>query len=119
MSGTNSIPRGEVLLYESGDGSVQVNVRLDRESVWLTQEQMSTLFNRERSVITKHIRNVFAKGELEREAYVQNLHILPLTVRLTRSSTTTSMSSSRSATGSSRCKAPASASGPRGCCASI
>ncbi|WP_299018329.1 virulence protein RhuM/Fic/DOC family protein [uncultured Tepidimonas sp.] len=68
MSGTNSIPRGEVLLYESGDGSVQVNVRLDRESVWLTQEQMSALFHRERSVITKHIRNVFAEGELEREA---------------------------------------------------
>jgi hypothetical protein len=68
MSGTNSIPRGEVLLYESGDGSVQVNVRLDRESVWLTQEQMSALFRRERSVITKHIRNVFAEGELEREA---------------------------------------------------
>jgi hypothetical protein len=68
MSGTNSIPRGEILLYESGDGSVQVNVRLDRESIWLTQEQMSTLFDRERSVITKHIRNVFAEGELEREA---------------------------------------------------
>jgi len=75
MSGTNSIPRGEVLLYESGDGSVQVNVRLDRESVWLTQEQMSALFHRERSVITKHIRNVFAEGELDENSNVQNLHI--------------------------------------------
>jgi len=56
----------QVVIYEGGEARVEV--RLDRESVWLTQEQMSTLFNRERSVITKHIRNVFAEGELEREA---------------------------------------------------
>ena len=56
----------QVVIYEGGEARVEV--RLDRESVWLTQEQMSTLFNRERSVITKHIRNVFAEGELDREA---------------------------------------------------
>ena len=56
----------QVVIYEGGEARVEV--RLDRESVWLTQEQMSALFNRERSVITKHIRNVFAEGELEREA---------------------------------------------------
>jgi len=56
----------QVVIYEGGEARVEV--RLDRESVWLTQEQMSTLFNRERSVITKHIRNVFGEGELDREA---------------------------------------------------
>lgn len=63
----------QIVIYEGGD--VRVEVRLDGESVWLTQEQMGQLFGRERSVITKHIRNVFAEGELEEESNVQNLHI--------------------------------------------
>lgn len=66
-------PSNQVVIYEGGD--VRVEVRLDGESVWLTQEQMGQLFGRERSVITKHIRNVFADGELEEESNVQNLHI--------------------------------------------
>jgi hypothetical protein len=56
---------GEILLYEAPDGEVRVDVRLDHETVWLTQDQMSQLFGRERSVITKHVRNVFREGELE------------------------------------------------------
>lgn len=56
----------EIVIYEGGEARVEV--RLDRETVWLTQEQMSQLFGRERSVITKHLRNVFAEGELERES---------------------------------------------------
>ena len=58
-------PGGEVRVYEAADGEVCVDVRLDRETVWLTQEQMSQLFRRERSVITKHVRNVFRERELE------------------------------------------------------
>jgi hypothetical protein len=60
----------EIVIYE-GD-NVRVEVRLDRESVWLTQEQVGLLFGRERSVITKHIRNVFAEGELERASVCAN-----------------------------------------------
>ncbi len=56
---------GEVLLYEAPDGQVRVDVRLEKETVWLTQEQLSQLFGRERSVITKHVRNVFREGELD------------------------------------------------------
>mgnify|MGYP001355599714 CR=1 FL=1 len=59
-------PMTDIVIYETGEARVEV--RLDRETVWLTQEQMSQLFGRERSVITKHIRNVFSDGELEREA---------------------------------------------------
>ncbi len=65
-------PRGEVVVYEAPDGSTRVDVRLDRETVWLTQEQMARLFGRERSVITKHIRNVFREGELERNSVCAN-----------------------------------------------
>jgi hypothetical protein len=58
----------EVLIYETDDHRIAVDVRLDGETVWLTQEQMSRLFGRERSVITKHVRNVFREGELVSES---------------------------------------------------
>lgn len=54
-----------IVIYQSTDGSMATEVRLEGESVWLSQEQVSQLFGRERSVITKHLRNVFAEGELE------------------------------------------------------
>ncbi|MFZ1748204.1 MAG: virulence protein RhuM/Fic/DOC family protein [Nitrospirales bacterium] len=66
MSASKDVaPGGEVLLYEAPDGQVRVDVRLEEETVWLTQEQLSQLFGRERSVITKHVRNVFREGELD------------------------------------------------------
>ena len=55
----------EILLYEAANGEVRVDVRLDHETVWLTQDQMGQLFGRERSVITKHVRNAFKEGELD------------------------------------------------------
>ena len=58
-------PGGAMLVYEAPDGEVRVDVRLERETVWLSQEQMAELFGRERSVVTKHIRNVFKEGELD------------------------------------------------------
>jgi len=66
--GEADIPRGEVLVYEAPDGAARVDVRLERDTVWLRQDQMSQLFGRERSVITKHVRNVFREGELDVEA---------------------------------------------------
>ncbi len=63
----------EITIYQTDNGTVEV--RLEQETVWLRQEQMSQLFGRERSVITKHLRNVFAEGELGEESNVQNLHI--------------------------------------------
>ncbi len=68
MSSSIKAPGGEVLLYERPDGQARVDVRLARETVWLTQEQKSELFGRERSVITKHFRIVFRESELELEA---------------------------------------------------
>ncbi len=66
---------GEVVLYQASDGGPALDVRLERESVWLTQAQMAELFGRERSVLTKHINNVFNEGELNKKSNVQNLHI--------------------------------------------
>jgi death-on-curing family protein len=64
-----------VLFYRSSDGTVHLDVKLAQDTVWLTQQQMASLFQRERSVITKHINNVFKEGELDEESNVQNLHI--------------------------------------------
>ena len=57
-----------VVLYQNTDGATSLEVRLDHETVWLTQKQMAELFQRERSVITKHLRNVFADGELDEKS---------------------------------------------------
>ncbi|MBK6266613.1 virulence RhuM family protein [Marivirga sp. S37H4] len=63
------------ILYTTPEGAVKLNVLLENETIWLSQEQMSQLFDRERSVITKHIGKVFKEGELEEKSNVQNLHI--------------------------------------------
>lgn len=68
-------PHGEVVVYEAPDGAIRVDVRLEHETVWLTQQQMAELFGRERSVVTRHVRNVFREGELGEESNVHFLHI--------------------------------------------
>ena len=68
-------PGGEVVVYETSDGGVQVEVLVGDDTVWLTQAQIAELFGRDRTVITKHLNNVFKEGELTRESNVQNLHI--------------------------------------------
>ena len=72
---TQQRPTGEVVLYRTPDGETVVDVRLEQGTVWLSQAQMGELFQRERSVITKHINNVFRENELDLEGNVQNLHI--------------------------------------------
>jgi hypothetical protein len=65
----------QFLIYTAPSGAVRVDVLIEGESVWLTQEQLAELFGRERSVITKHLRNIFKESELVEESNVQNLHI--------------------------------------------
>ena len=65
----------EILLYQTEDGQTKIDVRLEEETVWLSQAQMGELFQKERSVITKHIKNIFVEGELKEESNVQILHI--------------------------------------------
>lgn len=115
---TGALQAGEAIVYEGVDGEVRVDVRLEQDTVRLTQQQMVEPFGRERSVIGKHVRNVFSEGELGEKSNVQNLHILPLTEKRTRSTTTASTSSSPSAIASNRRAARNSASGPPTRCAS-
>ena len=62
--------RGQILLYQTPDGESRIEVRLEGETVWLNLEQMAELFQRNKSTISKHIKNVFKEGELNREVVV-------------------------------------------------
>ncbi len=64
----------QFLLYKSENGKIKVDVLVQDETVWLTQIQMAELFGRDRTVVTKHINNIFKEGELEEKSNVQNLH---------------------------------------------
>jgi len=54
----------QILIYQSPEGNIKVDVHLEGETVWLTQQQMSELFRKARSTINEHIKNIFAEGEL-------------------------------------------------------
>ena len=65
----------EIVLYQSDDLAERIEVRLDQETVWLSQDQLSSLFQRDQSVISRHIRNVYKEGELEEKSTMQKMHI--------------------------------------------
>ena len=54
-----------IVLYTADDGNTQIEVKLEKDTVWLTQSQTAELFGRDRSVIARHIRNIFKEGELD------------------------------------------------------
>lgn len=69
----NGQNKGEIVIYQP-DEVTRLEVRVEGETVWLTQSQMADLFGRDRTVITKHIRNIFAEQELVEGSNVQILH---------------------------------------------
>ena len=64
-----------MIIYTTEDGLTKIETTFDEDTVWLSKAQMAELFQRDRSVISKHIKNVFEEGELPRESNVQILHI--------------------------------------------
>lgn len=64
-----------VVIFETKDSEISLRVPVENDTVWLTQAQMTELFNVDRTVITRHINNVFKEGELQRESNVQKMHI--------------------------------------------
>ena len=65
----------ELIIYETKDGNVKLDVNLENETVWLSANQMSLIFNRDEKVIRKHINNVFNEGELDRENNTQKMRV--------------------------------------------
>ena len=70
-----SAPRSQIEIYQNKDNKTEIEVQFDNETFWLSQSQIGDLFERDRSVITKHIKKVFAEGELEENSNVQKMHI--------------------------------------------
>jgi hypothetical protein len=66
----------EVIKYIAPDTKLELDFGFEQETVWLNQDQMVTLFQRDQSVISRHIRNVFSEGELERKSNMQKMHII-------------------------------------------
>ena len=60
----------QVILFKTKDNKISVDVRFDEETAWLTLDQMAELFERDKSTISRHIKNVFSDGELERDSVV-------------------------------------------------
>ena len=66
--------KGEIVMYQP-DETIRLEVRVEDDSVWLTQQQITELFHRDRTVINRHINNVFKEGECDKESNVHFLHI--------------------------------------------
>lgn len=61
----------EILIYQNSEGSIKIDVRLEEESVWLTQGQMGQLFGKDKRTISEHIGNIFKEGELDQTVVVR------------------------------------------------
>jgi hypothetical protein len=78
--------KSEIVMYQTDDGKTRIDVRMENETVWLSQAQMAELFQRDRSVITRHINNAISEEEVDEKSNVQFLHITPRTVTRRRKS---------------------------------
>ena len=67
--------KNEIIIYRPNEAAEHIEVRLENETVWLNQEQISILFQRDQSVISRHIRNVFREKELDEKSNMQKVHI--------------------------------------------
>ena len=68
MGKINNAPKGEIAIYQGKDKKVQMEVKLEENTVWLTQKSIASLFQTDRSVITKHLRNIFKSKELDKKS---------------------------------------------------
>ena len=69
-------PVGEVVLYQAPDGGVELRIRLERESLWLSQRQMSLLFDKDTDTIGLHLRNIYRDGELDEAATTEEFSVV-------------------------------------------
>lgn len=63
---------GKIIIYNSYDGNTKIEVKIENDTVWLTQQQMAELFNTSKQVVSYHIKNIYQEGELEPESTVKD-----------------------------------------------
>ena len=73
-----TVGRGEVVIYRTGNEAPTLEVRLDKDTVWLSQRQMAELFDKDSDTICLHIRNVLKEGELEEAATTEDSSVVQL-----------------------------------------
>lgn len=78
MSGSENPSRGEIVIYHAPDGGVELDVRLEKETIWLSQKQMSLLFDKDTDTIGLHLRNIFKEGELEEAATTEESSVVQI-----------------------------------------
>jgi len=67
-----NIKNSEIMIYENLDGEIKLQVKLENETVWLTQDQICNLYGKAKSTISEHIKNIFEEGELEKNSVIRN-----------------------------------------------
>ena len=70
--------KGEILIYSSDDGVTKIDVRLEDETVWLTQQQLADLYHTSKSNVSEHITNIFKEGELDEAATVRKFRTVQI-----------------------------------------
>jgi hypothetical protein len=83
-AGMSEKPSGKIILYPSSNGEPTIEVRLDGDTVWLSQDQMAVLFGKAKSTINEHIKNIFAEGELVAEQVMRKFGISEFSTKPTR-----------------------------------
>lgn len=63
---------GEILIYQSADGFTSIEVKIENDTVWLSQQQMAELFHTSRTNVVEHIKHIYAEGELEENSTCRN-----------------------------------------------
>jgi|GEM_PF-1709226 len=66
-----TVNTSEILIYQAPDGTIRIDVRLENETVWLSQDHMAQLFGKSKKTISEHIRNIFNEGELDEQVVIR------------------------------------------------
>ncbi len=69
------LKKNQIVIYKTSDNEVGFEVKFDGESVWLRQNQIAELFEKDRTVVTRHINNIFKDKEMDKKSNVQKMHI--------------------------------------------
>ncbi|OJW71550.1 MAG: hypothetical protein BGO68_05270 [Candidatus Amoebophilus sp. 36-38] len=67
----------DIIIFKTDNGKISMNVKLDQETVWLTLNQLCQLFERDKSVISRHLKNIFKEGELEQHTTIAKFATVP------------------------------------------
>ena len=88
MNRPDDSPKNSILIYTTEDGLTKIDTTFDGDTVWLSIDQMAELFQRDKSTISRHIKNIFERVSLNETQLLQNLQQLPQTERPIRSNST-------------------------------